>query len=87
LIPPEEVEFIFEKELSAEGREGWGRLHPHLMGGDLPATEEDEVGRLRKALRAAHKTGAGYALLGRMAGCPASASETYSADNGDRHAP
>jgi hypothetical protein len=41
-LTPEEVEFAFEKELRE--RESWGRLHPHLMGGEyLPATDEDEV--------------------------------------------
>jgi hypothetical protein len=43
-LAPEEVELIFEKELSDQDRESWGRLHPHRMGGEyLPATEEDEV--------------------------------------------
>jgi hypothetical protein len=43
-LAPEEVEVIFEKELSDKDRESWGRVHPHRMGGEyLPATEEDEV--------------------------------------------
>jgi len=43
-VAPDEVELIFEKELSDQDRESLGRLHPHLMGGEyLPATEEDEV--------------------------------------------
>jgi len=43
-LAPEEVEFVFEKDLSERDCESWGRLHPHLMGGEyLPAREEDEV--------------------------------------------
>ncbi len=40
----EAMEFVLEEELPEPDREGWGRVHPQLMGGEyLPKMEGDEV--------------------------------------------